>query len=142
MLIKAILDLRQEMDQLKMAVYGGGQAAQHRLPAVQAGPVHEVSEAREPEPFDDLFAELDPRDRQLLYLCYVRRLPQVEVAKQPDMQEQVPSSEAADLSLQKVSEDLIQKALEKHGGNRKLAAAELGISERTLYRRLAKEMKK
>ncbi len=118
MLIKAILDLRQEMDQLKMAVYGGGQAAQHRLPAVQAGPVHEVSEAREPEPFHEA-------DWQ-----------------EPDMQEQVPSSEAADLSLQKVSEDLIQKALEKHGGNRKLAAAELGISERTLYRRLAKEMKK
>ena len=118
MLIKAILDLRQEMDQLKLAVYGGGQAAQHRLPAVPAGPVHEVSEAREPEPFDEA-------DWQ-----------------EPDMQEQVPSSEAADLSLQKVSEDLIQKALEKHGGNRKLAAAELGISERTLYRRLAKEMKK
>ena len=41
-----------------------------------------------------------------------------------------------------MSEDLIQKALEKHGGNRKLAAAELGISERTLYRRLAKETKR
>lgn len=46
---------------------------------------------------------------------------------------------AVDLSLQKVSEDLIRKALERHNGNRKLAAAELGISERTLYRRLSKE---
>ena len=35
----------------------------------------------EPEPLDDLFAELDPRDRQLLYLCYVQRMPQAEVAK-------------------------------------------------------------
>ena len=107
----------QEVDQLKMAVYSGGQAAQHRLPAVPAGPVHEVSEAREPEPYDEA-------DWQ-----------------EPDMQEQSPS-EGPDLSLQKVSEDLIQKALEKHGGNRKLAAAELGISERTLYRRLAKETKR
>ena len=30
------------------------------------------------------------------------------------------------------------KALEKHGGNRKLAAEEVGISERTLYRWLEK----
>ena len=31
---------------------------------------------------------------------------------------------------------LIQKALEKHEGKRKAAAKELGISERTLYRKL------
>ncbi len=41
-----------------------------------------------------------------------------------------------DLSLQKAGEDLIRKALDKYRGNRKLAAAELGISERTLYRKL------
>ena len=33
---------------------------------------------------------------------------------------------------------LIQKALERHGGNIKEAAEELGISERTIYRKLAK----
>ena len=113
MLIKAILDLRQEMDQLKAAVYGGHQGP-HRLPPV---PVREEPEPLEPEPFDEA-------DWQ-----------------EPDTQEQSPAA-PADLSLQKVSEDLIQKALEKHNGNRKLAAAELGISERTLYRRLSKEMKK
>jgi transcriptional regulator with PAS, ATPase and Fis domain len=31
---------------------------------------------------------------------------------------------------------LIEKVLKKHGGNRKAAAAELGISERTLYRKI------
>lgn len=41
-----------------------------------------------------------------------------------------------DLSLQKAGADLIRKALEKYHGNRKQAAAELGISERTLYRKL------
>jgi transcriptional regulator with PAS, ATPase and Fis domain len=40
------------------------------------------------------------------------------------------------LSIQNVSAELIRKALEKHGGKRKLAAAELGISERTLYRKI------
>jgi transcriptional regulator with PAS, ATPase and Fis domain len=32
--------------------------------------------------------------------------------------------------------ELIKKALEKNNGKRKLAAAELGISERTLYRKI------
>ena len=31
---------------------------------------------------------------------------------------------------------MIQKALEKNNGKRKLAAKELGISERTLYRKI------
>lgn len=40
------------------------------------------------------------------------------------------------LSIQDASTELILKALEKHHNNRKAAAKELGISERTLYRRL------
>jgi transcriptional regulator with PAS, ATPase and Fis domain len=40
------------------------------------------------------------------------------------------------LSLQKKEEDLIRRALEKHQGKRKPAARELGISERTLYRKI------
>jgi len=39
-------------------------------------------------------------------------------------------------SIQNMSADLIKKALEKHSGKRKAAAAELGISERTLYRKI------
>lgn len=40
------------------------------------------------------------------------------------------------LSLEDREKDLIQKALIKHKGKRKYAAAELGISERTLYRKI------
>ncbi|HRY97950.1 MAG TPA: sigma 54-interacting transcriptional regulator [Bacteroidales bacterium] len=40
------------------------------------------------------------------------------------------------LSLQKKEIDLIRRALEKHAGKRKAAADELGISERTLYRKI------
>ena len=40
------------------------------------------------------------------------------------------------LSIQEVSADLIKKALERNNGKRKLAAQELGISERTLYRKI------
>ena len=40
------------------------------------------------------------------------------------------------LSLEDREIELIQKALEKHRGKRKYAAQELGISERTLYRKI------
>ena len=42
----------------------------------------------------------------------------------------------APVSIQDVSAELIRKALERHGGRRKPAAEELGISERTLYRKI------
>ena len=40
------------------------------------------------------------------------------------------------LSLQEIEEDMIKKALAKYKGKRKSAAKELGISERTLYRKI------
>jgi len=40
------------------------------------------------------------------------------------------------LSLQDKEKEMIRKALEKHNGKRKDAAHELGISERTLYRKI------
>jgi transcriptional regulator with PAS, ATPase and Fis domain len=40
------------------------------------------------------------------------------------------------LSLESREKELIQKALDKHRGRRKYAAEELGISERTLYRKI------
>jgi len=40
------------------------------------------------------------------------------------------------LSLMEKESDLIKKALKKHKGKRKFAAGELGISERTLYRKI------
>ena len=40
------------------------------------------------------------------------------------------------LSLADQEKDLIVKALAKHRNKRKLAAEELGISERTLYRKI------
>ncbi len=49
-----------------------------------------------------------------------------------DIHEEVEES----LSLEDREKELIQKALEKHRGRRKHAADELGISERTLYRKI------
>lgn len=40
------------------------------------------------------------------------------------------------LSLENKEIEFIKKALDKHKGKRKIAAGELGISERTLYRKI------
>jgi DNA-binding NtrC family response regulator len=40
------------------------------------------------------------------------------------------------LSLEDKEIEMIRKSLDKHNGKRKLAANELGISERTLYRKI------
>jgi transcriptional regulator with PAS, ATPase and Fis domain len=45
-------------------------------------------------------------------------------------------SEPESLNLGDLKKQMILKALEKNGGNRKKAAKELGISDRTLYRRI------
>ena len=71
------------------------------------------------------------------------------IAAQPQMESELSEPEEVDieeistkeiesdkLSIKKKNLELIRKALEKYDGNRKLAAAELGISERTLYRKL------
>ncbi len=89
MIIKALLDLKQEVDELRSKVEGGPSqpAAAPRI---------------------------------------------VETTK----------AEPDDFSIRKASDDLIEKALAKHGGKVKLAAEELGISERTIYRKLAERKSK
>lgn len=54
-----------------------------------------------------------------------------------EVREEIREAEAQEtISIQDANTDLIRRALERHGGNRKEAAAELGISERTLYRKI------
>lgn len=56
----------------------------------------------------------------------------VEDPEEQDYEEQKPET----LSIKSSNMDLIERVLRKHEGNRKAAAEELGISERTLYRKL------
>jgi DNA-binding NtrC family response regulator len=68
--------------------------------------------------------------------------PQQEADYQ-DVDEQIPSAREPEqsLSIKGANDDLIRRALEKYNGNRKKAAEELGISERTLYRKLPPEFR-
>ena len=59
-----------------------------------------------------------------------------DILEDPEEQEFGVEEIADDLSIHTASKGLIEKVLKKHNGNRKAAAAELGISERTLYRKI------
>lgn len=65
-------------------------------------------------------------------------------AGRPIVHVETPSSasEAHTLSVRKTEEELIRQALDKYHGNRKKAAEELGMSERSLYRKLPEEYRK
>ena len=60
--------------------------------------------------------------------------PRMEVAEAEEYVE--PEKVPENLNLNDWSRQALEKALERNGGNRKKAALELGISDRTLYRRL------
>ena len=109
MIIKAILDLKREVDDLKARVEG-------------ARPAPALSQPEEPEEaeWQGLGAPVSSG----------------EIGKVVDINPH--EQQANDLSLKKSNLEIITKALEKHHGNRKLAAKEMGISERTLYRWIEK----
>jgi transcriptional regulator of acetoin/glycerol metabolism len=55
---------------------------------------------------------------------------------EPQTVDEYVETESTLLSMDDVKKDAILRALERHHGVRKEAAAELGISERTLYRKI------
>ncbi|WGK65340.1 sigma-54 interaction domain-containing protein [Croceiramulus getboli] len=63
-----------------------------------------------------------------------KAVPPAPVNDKYDFAEEIEEEET--LSLQDKELELIKKSLERHSGKRKAAAAELGISERTLYRKI------
>lgn len=66
-------------------------------------------------------------------------VPSADVVEQDHEKVQAEENEEPK-TIHDVSDNMIRRALEKHEGRRKAAAAELGISERTLYRKI-KELK-
>jgi len=105
-LIRLIYQLRQEVDYLREKIDGQG------APAA-------VKNTQTPESLPE----------------YRTGAPAV-AQEEAEWQDTEASAEGVDLSMQKAGLQLIHKALERNNGNRKAAAAELGISERTLYRKL------
>ena len=59
-----------------------------------------------------------------------------QAAQDADAEEIKADDEPESLNLNDLGRQMVEKALEKNDGNRKKAAQELGISDRTLYRRI------
>ena len=113
-IVKAIFDLNQRIDELEARVN------RRQLPAP-------------PEP-----VEARPQEAEWQGAEFAAPTGRI-VDMDPDEQ---PQQEDRSLSLKEKEAEMIRQALEKHRGNRKLAAEELGMSERTLYRKLPDEYRK
>ena len=112
-IIRTLFQLKQDVDYLKEVIANAGLGR----PSVSsiAPPQEDVPQWQQtPQAFDE-----DPEEQNY---------------------EENASKAVEELSIKEANMDLIERVLQKHGGNRKAAAAELGISERTLYRKL-KQMK-
>ncbi len=74
---------------------------------------------------------------QLAPIQPIQPIPTITSAEEAIAEEYVePVKEHENLNLDAWSRQALEKALDRNGGNRKKAARELGISDRTLYRRL------
>lgn len=128
MLVRMIYQLRQEVDYLK-----------ERLGAGTASPAAQVATLPQAHADVDASGVISPSfteeaEWQDTDTTPAENVAATENAAQPT--ENMEAEEDADLSMRKAGNSLIRKALERNGGNRKAAAAELGISERTLYRKI------
>ena len=74
---------------------------------------------------------------QLAPITPINPIPAVGTAEDAFAEEYIePEREPESLNLNDISKQMLEKALERNHGNRRKAAQELGISDRTLYRRL------
>lgn len=112
-----VRDLRRRLDELS-----GGKASKPALPAASA---QDSFVSRPQEDWDKEDVDIQEYEQH-----------------REDTEENSAQNEDKTLSVRDNYEDLIRKALEKHHGNRKKAADELGISERTLYRKMPAEFRK
>ena len=67
---------------------------------------------------------------------YIEHQPVLNIQTDKNYHNKINKDTDENLSLQKKECELIKKAIEKNKGKRKKAATELGISERTLYRKI------
>ena len=124
---KALYALNAEVNKLKAIVASGNfrQAAEpvHDDRKTLAPPSYDMGGSYVSKPEPDWVADNQDVDVQ-------------------DHREEVKEAEKLDnCSIEQAYQDMIHKALEKYNGNRKKAAKELGISERTLYRKISKDGK-
>ncbi|HQA76118.1 MAG TPA: sigma-54 dependent transcriptional regulator [Salinivirgaceae bacterium] len=124
-LFKILFDMRKEVHELRRMVYS---MLDGREPVTK--PTYEPQTGI----FDTQISNLPAKPVETPIF---QPAPQSEsIIPKDSIIEDTSEVEEESLSLIDNEKDLIQKALNKHNGKRKLAAEELGISERTLYRKI------
>ena len=114
-------EVQKSQDKLIKKLY-----SEEELEQVQSGSVDNSPESRA--------VELLPSHQEEEEDTIVIDEPLFQEKDKYDFAEEIQEEET--LSLQEKEIELIKKALERNKGKRKLAASELGISERTLYRKI------
>ncbi|MCB0599651.1 MAG: sigma-54-dependent Fis family transcriptional regulator [Saprospiraceae bacterium] len=119
-LYKLLFDMKSDLTDLKQLVFGLISTNNLDMPEYEVGSMSPpLIEAQKP------FPESRPHDDRPIILSDSAR---DTYAKTEVVEE--------NLSIEEMEKELILKALRKHQGKRKYAAQELGISERTLYRKI------
>lgn len=127
LLYKVLFDMKRDMVELKKLVVG----------IVENGLTNNVFNEHSPY-INQLYKEVDGYVDDALPASPTLTIHQPQAGRNEDYQLQTQDAEEVEesLSLVEKESDLIRKALKKHKGKRKSAAQELGISERTLYRKI------
>jgi transcriptional regulator with PAS, ATPase and Fis domain len=139
-LYKVLFDMRQEMQDLKKLVYDLMQSdASHVSPELAQRVFNQPSPSLKGLPVGRKDAQPDAEDAFETEWSPTRwqggsSLQPTAAAPHDDVEEAQEVEEV--LSLQDSERELIRRALAKHRNRRKYAALELGISERTLYRKI------
>lgn len=128
LMYKFLFDMKKDLTELKKLVLDIASASQNiKLSADQSAAVNRL--------YQEVYEERTPPSRILAPPASHTELPQISGSPlHEEFEEHIELEES--LSLEDRERELIQKALEKHRGKRKYAAQELGISERTLYRKI------
>jgi transcriptional regulator with PAS, ATPase and Fis domain len=117
---KILFDMRNDINDLKKLT----------LDLMKTGDIEKVEE-RNHQLIEKIYADQERKERNI----EVMNIPQnSSKEKEYDFIETIQEDES--LSLQDKEIEMITKSLEKNKNKRKLAAKELGISERTLYRKI------
>lgn len=127
LLYKVLFDMKRDMVELKKLVVG----------LVESGFSNNVLAENSPY-INQLYKEVDGYMDEPMSSAPTLTIHQPQGTRNDDFHIQPQEVEEVEesLSLVEKESDLIRKALKKHKGKRKLAAQELGISERTLYRKI------
>lgn len=131
MLVRTIYQLRQDVDYLKSIVAGNERPVAAEMPLIgnPGGRSNVPSGMSGPGPVSpdsvtgNIYSRSEEPDEQQAGVVTNDNGPDDQAA-------------SGNLSIERTELELIRRALDKYHGNRKLAAEELGISERTLYRKL------